>query len=112
MSRTGGRTDEDAVEQGRADDVGAWFAESTLRIALAVFGFVLLLFALGQAVGIDLLGMVVDALSTQMGRWLLVAFFALALILVALRGFGDGTSRETERDAESEREPGRDRRRE
>lgn len=112
MSRTGGRADEDAVEQGRAENVGGWFAESTLRIALGVFGFVLLLFALGQAVGIDLLGMVVDALSTQMGRWLLVACFALALILLAVRGFGDDTPREADRDAEADREPERQRRRE
>ena len=111
MPRTGGRAEEDTVEQGRAENVGEWFAESTLRIALAVFGFILLLFALGQAVGIDLLGMVVDALSTQMGRWLLVAFFALALILIAVRGFGDSTPRETERDADADRERERQRRR-
>ena len=111
MSRTGGRANEDTAEQGRAENVGEWFAESTLRVALAVFGFVLLLFALGQAVGIDLLGMVVDALSTQMGRWLLVAFFALALILIAVRGFGESAPREAERDAEADRDPERERRR-
>lgn len=64
-----------------------WFATSALRIGLAVVGFVLLLFALGQAVGLDLLGLVADALDTQVGRWLAVAVFALVLIVVALRGF-------------------------
>lgn len=65
-----------------------WFAASALRIGLAIIGFVLLLFALGQAVGLDLLGLVADALDTQIGRWLAVAVFALVLIAVALRGFG------------------------
>lgn len=103
MSRTGGRANDETAEQGHTERAGEWFAESTLRIALAVFGFVLLLFALGQAVGIDLLGMVVSALSTQMGRWLVVAFFALAIIVVAVRGFGPGTSAETEREPDRER---------
>lgn len=67
--------------------VAEWFAASALRIGLAVIGFVLLLFALGQAVGLDLLGLVVDALNTEVGRWLAVAVFALVLIVVALRGF-------------------------
>ncbi|QLG29025.1 hypothetical protein HUG10_16425 [Halorarum halophilum] len=64
------------------------FAASSFRIGLAFLGIVLLLFALGQAVGVDLLGMVGDALATEVGRWLVVAFFALVLIAVALRGFG------------------------
>ena len=111
MSRTGGRTNDDAAEQGRTERAGEWFAESTLRIALAVFGFVLLLFALGQAVGIDLLGMVVDALSTQLGRWLLVAFFALAIILIAVRGFGPDTTTEREADRTQDSDRGRNRNR-
>lgn len=68
-------------------DSGEWFAVSTLRIALATAGFVILLFALGQAVGFDLLGAIVDALTSQLGRWLVVAFFAVVLIAVAARGF-------------------------
>ncbi len=71
-------------------DAGAeeWFAASTLRIALAIIGLVVVLFALGQAVGMNLLGMFADALSTQIGRWLVVAFFGLLLIALAVRGFG------------------------
>lgn len=53
---------------------------------LIAIGFVLLLFALGQAVGFDLLGLFADAVSSQTGRWLVVAFFALLLIRVAERG--------------------------
>jgi hypothetical protein len=63
-----------------------WLAKTGLLFGLAVVGFVLLLFALGQAVGFDLLGLVADALSSQTGRWLVVALFALLLIGVAERG--------------------------
>lgn len=74
-------------ESSSETDVAGWFAASTFRVALAIIGLVLLLFALGQAVGFDLLGLVADALSSRLGRWLAVAFFALILIVVAVRGF-------------------------
>lgn len=77
-----------AADRGHTERAGEWFAESTLRVSLAVVGFVLLLFALGQAIGIDILGTIVDTLNTRMGRWLIVAFFALFLIGLAVRGFG------------------------
>ena len=60
-------------------------ADTALRMGLAIVGFVLLLFALGQAVGFDMLYLVADALSSQTGRWLLVALFALLLIALAAR---------------------------
>lgn len=84
----------DATSDRRSTDGTAssgteeWFAVSALRLALVIVGFVILLFALGQAVGFDLLGMAADALSTQLGRWLVVAFFGLVLIVIAVRGFG------------------------
>lgn len=90
-----GETDADRRRDGRQADgqatgeaMSQWLAESALRIGLVIVGFVLLVFALGQAVGIDLLDIVADALLSPVGRWLVVAFFALVLILVALRGFG------------------------
>ncbi len=61
-------------------------AKTGLLSGLAIVGFVLLLFALGQAVGFDLLGLVADVVSSQTGRWLVVALFALLLIGVAERG--------------------------
>jgi hypothetical protein len=64
-----------------------WVAESALRIGLTLVGFILLVYALGRAVGINLLDIVADALLSPIGRWLVVAFFAIVLILVALRGF-------------------------
>jgi polyferredoxin len=81
------RGDHATAERGRADRGGDYLAESTLRVSLAVVGFVLLLFALGQAIGIDLLGTIGRALSSQIGRWLVVAFFAILLIALAVRGF-------------------------
>jgi hypothetical protein len=57
-----------------------WFASTAVRAGLTVIGVVLLLFALGQAVGLPLLGMATDALSSQTGQWLVVAFFAIMLI--------------------------------
>lgn len=82
--RSSGTSDGDPAA---GEETAEWFAASTLRIGLAIIGFVLLLFALGQAVGLDLLGLVVEALNTRVGRWLMVAFFALLLIMIALRGF-------------------------
>ena len=77
-----------AGEPTPGGDTAERFAASSFRIGLAFLGLILLLFALGQAVGVDLLGMVGEALATEVGRWLVVAFFALVLIAVALRGFG------------------------
>lgn len=89
------RSDDDSERESHrsdddhfGDDAAGWFAESTLRVSLALVGFVLLLFALGQVAGLDLLGMVVDALNSDVGRWLIVAFFALLIIAIAVRGFG------------------------
>lgn len=96
MARTDGperdrERDDDRVERrpedARRSGLAAWFAESTIRIAIGVLGVVLLLFAVGQMVGLDLLGAIAAALETSFGRWLLVAAFALLLIALALRGF-------------------------
>ncbi|MHB9285469.1 hypothetical protein ACKVMT_00335 [Halobacteriales archaeon Cl-PHB] len=57
-----------------------WFAGTAVRAGLTVIGVVLLLFALGQAVGLPLLELTTDALTTQTGQWLAVAFFAVLLI--------------------------------
>ena len=74
----------------RADAEGGheptqWFATTAVRAGLTVIGVVLLIFAVGQAVGLPLLEFTVDALSSQTGRWLVVAFFAILLIGAAQR---------------------------
>ncbi|WP_435360361.1 hypothetical protein [Haloarchaeobius sp. DFWS5] len=63
-----------------------YLATTAVRFGVAMIGLVLLLFALGQAFGANLLGAFADALSTQTGQWLVVAFFALLLIGAAERG--------------------------
>jgi hypothetical protein len=61
-------------------------ASTAIRAGLTLVGIVLLLFALGQAVGLPLLELVTQALTSQTGQWLVVAFFAVLLIGAAQRG--------------------------
>ncbi|MFC6732204.1 MULTISPECIES: hypothetical protein [unclassified Haladaptatus] len=84
-----GGTQQGAGQQGQQPaqtSQASWFANTAIRVGVVLIGFVLLLFALGQAVGANLLGMVAEALSSQTGQWLVVAFFALLLIGAAQRG--------------------------
>ena len=62
------------------EEATQWFATTAVRAGLTIIGVVLLLFALGQAVGLPLLELVTDALTSQTGQWLVVAFFAVLLI--------------------------------
>lgn len=77
--RNRGRDREDAMEV---------VAASTVRVLLGVLGILLLLFAIGQVVGIDAMAMLSDALATPEARWMLVALFAIVMIVLAIRGFG------------------------
>ncbi|MDL5360894.1 hypothetical protein [Halalkalicoccus sp. NIPERK01] len=78
----------DARDEPRAEgSTTAFFARVIVRLGLVVLGTVLLLFALGRAFGLDLLGAVADFLATETGRWLAVAFLALVLISVAASGW-------------------------
>lgn len=67
-------------QQGHNDTATTWFANTAVRAGLTAIGLLVLLFALGQAVGLPLLEVVTGALTSQMGQWLVVAFFALLLI--------------------------------
>ncbi|WP_135304286.1 hypothetical protein [Haloarcula amylovorans] len=69
------RQGDDSVENATS-----WFANAAVRTGLTLIGGVVLLFALGQAVGLPLLELVTDALTSQTGQWLVVAFFAVLLI--------------------------------
>lgn len=79
-----GGTTQDA-QQEHADAAG-WFASATLRTGVILIGFVLFLFALGQAVGFPLLDLFIEAVTSPTGRWIVVAIFALLLIAAASRG--------------------------
>lgn len=64
-------------------EVASWFTETIVRTVVAVFGAALLLLALGQLAGVNLLGAVGDFLASSVGVWLVVAFFATLLIVAA-----------------------------
>lgn len=89
---TASRNEQPGTERPRDDGrnrngtgLAGWFTETALRAGVAIIGIVLLIFALGQAVGADFLGMLAAALSSQVGRWLAVAVFALFVIAAAFR---------------------------
>lgn len=74
-------------DRGSADDsLTDWLASSALRASIVIVGFLLFLFAIGQAVGLELLDMFIDAITSQTGRWLIVAAFALVLIFIGQQG--------------------------
>lgn len=79
------RRDRRPPEEDRASRVGRWFASAAMRWGVILFGIVLMLFALGQAAGTNILGPIIDAMASQTGIWLLVALFALALVAAASR---------------------------
>lgn len=74
---TDDRRESEPAAEGSA---GALLTRTVLRIGLAVLGLALLLFALGQAFGVDLL-------ATETGRWIGVALLAIVLISVAASGW-------------------------
>jgi hypothetical protein len=81
----GGNTGAQGQQAGGAQETASIVTRSALRIGLALFGLVVLLFALSQAFGVDLISPIME---TQMGQWLVVAFVAFVLILIALGGWG------------------------
>lgn len=64
---------------------GTWLVSTTLQTVVAVVGLVVVLFALGRAFGVDLLGTITAALTTQTGQWLAVAIIALLVMSAAMR---------------------------
>lgn len=74
------------TRQSTTEEVGSWFAETTVRAGVLVLGVVVLLFALGQAVGAPLL-QAVGEFFAGFGVWLVVAFFALLLIVAATKSW-------------------------
>lgn len=64
-----------------------WLAASALRIMLALVGVFLLLAALGQLSGLDLFGITATAITSTIGRWLIVTAIGVVLIVAAVYGF-------------------------
>ncbi|PSP54777.1 hypothetical protein BRC82_08565 [Halobacteriales archaeon QS_1_67_19] len=77
------------ADGGAADDrrrnygPGGWFAHAATRWALALIGLFIVLFAIGQAFGVPLLGWVAEALASPTGQWLIVAFVGLLIVFAA-----------------------------
>ena len=74
-------------QRDTAEQVASWFTETLVRTAVAVFGVALLLLALGQLVGVNLLSIVGEFLASGVGVWLIIAFFAMLLIVAASKSW-------------------------
>lgn len=88
---TSDRSPAGAGESQSGGGLTQWASQSVLRLGLGLVGVVILLVAVGELVGLNLLSWVVEALSTPAGWWIAVGVVALVLILVAVRGFGVAT---------------------
>ncbi|WP_306057339.1 hypothetical protein [Natronococcus wangiae] len=75
----------DEEPRGRRFAPGAWMASTAVQTIVVLVGLAVVLFAVGQAVGVDLLGMIGEALATHTGQWLAVAVIALIVVGAALR---------------------------
>lgn len=69
------------------EQIASWFTETLVRAAVAVFGVAIVLFALGQLAGVELLSIVGDFLTSSVGAYLLVAFFGLLLLVAASKSW-------------------------
>lgn len=67
--------------------ITSWFTETILRSAVAVFGVILVLLALGQLAGVDLLGILGEFLTSSVGVYLLIAFFGVLLLVAASKSW-------------------------
>lgn len=64
---------------------GVWFTSTVLQTAVAIVGLVAVLFALSMAFGVDLLGVLGQALATRTGQWIAIAFVILLVTGAAIR---------------------------
>lgn len=74
-------------DDGGIDDSVELVATSTVRVGFLALGFLILLYAIGQIVGVNLLGALSTVLDSHEVRWMIIAFFGVVLITLALRGF-------------------------
>lgn len=82
-------TQEDREPRGDSgiDDSVELVATSTVRVGFLALGFLILLYAVGQIVGVNVLGTLSAVLDSHEVRWMIIAFFGVVLITLALRGF-------------------------
>ena len=85
----GGAGGDTGGNSGSGESADVWadaVTASVLRIAVGLVGIVLVLFALGRAFGVDLLGAVGEFFATPTGQWIAVAFVGLLLVALAAGG--------------------------
>jgi hypothetical protein len=78
-----GATAQNARQPSLGEEIAGWFTETIVRAVVAVFGIALLLLAIGQIFGANVLGAVAEFMTSGIGGWLLVGFLALMLIVAA-----------------------------
>lgn len=72
-------------QQDTAEQLAGWFTEKLVRVVAVLIGLVMLLFALGQIAGVDLLSTVGDFITSSIGGYVIIAFFALLIIVAATK---------------------------
>lgn len=67
--------------------VGGWFTETIARAGILVIGVAVMLFAIGQAVGADLVEPLAEFFTSGTGAWFVVAFLALLVMVAATKSW-------------------------
>ncbi|MWG33219.1 hypothetical protein [Halomarina oriensis] len=69
------------------EEVGSWFTETLVRAGILVIGVAVMLFAIGQAVGLRLLEPMAEFFTSGTGAWFVVAFLALLVMIAATKSW-------------------------
>lgn len=72
-------------QRGTAEQLAGWFTEKFVRVVAVLIGLIMLLFALGQIAGVNLLSTVGDFITSSVGGYVIIAFFALLIIVAATK---------------------------
>ncbi|MFC5973839.1 hypothetical protein ACFPYI_21155 [Halomarina salina] len=69
------------------EEVGSWFTETIVRAGILVIGVAVMLFAIGQAVGANLVEPMAEFFTSGTGAWFVVAFLALLVMVAATKSW-------------------------
>ena len=76
---------EEPAPRRRSAQVATWFGATLVRTVVALLGLVLLLFAVGRIVDVNLLDAVIEVLDSGIAAWLVLAFVGLLFVVAAMR---------------------------
>ena len=82
-----GRAQRGQAPNSTTEEVGSWFTETLVRAGILVIGVAVMIFAIGQAVGANLLGPLADFFTSGTGVWFVVAFLALLVMVAATKSW-------------------------